>query len=76
MNPHDATGKIRFRGQGRDGEYTLKPMRMDLKALEQREAERYWSAHEARYPARPGDDLPEGEGYDSMDDLLAELGDS
>jgi len=31
-----------------------------LKALEQREAELYWAVHEARYPSRPGDDVPEG----------------
>jgi hypothetical protein len=44
-----------------------------LKALEQREAELYWAVHEARYPSRPGDDVPEGKAYDSMDDLLAGL---
>ena len=44
-----------------------------LKALEQREAELYWAVHEARYPSRPGDDVPEGKVYDSMDDLLADL---
>jgi hypothetical protein len=31
-----------------------------LKALEQREAELYWVAHESRYPSRPGDDVPDG----------------
>ena len=45
-----------------------------LKALEQREAELYWTAHEARYPSRPGDDVPDGKVYDSMDALLADLG--
>lgn len=45
-----------------------------LKALEQREAELYWDVHEARYPSRPGDDVPEGKVYDSMDALLADLG--
>jgi hypothetical protein len=44
-----------------------------LKALEQREAELYWAVHEARYPSRAGDDLPEGKVYDSMDALLADL---
>jgi hypothetical protein len=44
-----------------------------LKALERREAELYWAVHEARYPSRPGDDVPEGKAYDSMDDLLAGL---
>jgi hypothetical protein len=44
-----------------------------LKALEQREAELYWAVHEARYPSRPGDDVPEGTAYDSMDALLADL---
>jgi hypothetical protein len=44
-----------------------------LKALEQREAELYWAVHEARYPSRPGDDLPDGKVYDSMDELLADL---
>ena len=45
-----------------------------LKALEQREAELYWSVHEARYPSRPGDDVPDGKVYDSMDALIADLG--
>src|SRR5260370_39837081 len=44
-----------------------------LKALEQREAELYWAVHEARYPSPPGDDVPVGKVYDSMDDLLADL---
>jgi hypothetical protein len=44
-----------------------------LKALEQREVELYWAVHEARYPSRPGDDVPEGKVYDSMEDLLADL---
>jgi hypothetical protein len=44
-----------------------------LKALEQREAELYWAVHEARYPARPGDDVPETKTYDSMEALLADL---
>jgi hypothetical protein len=44
-----------------------------LKALEQREAELYWAVHEARYPSRPGDGLPDGKVYDSMDELLADL---
>jgi hypothetical protein len=44
-----------------------------LKALEQREAELYWAVHEARYPSRPGDDVPEGKAYESMDALLADL---
>jgi hypothetical protein len=44
-----------------------------LKALEQREAELYWAVHQARYPSRPGDDVPEGKAYDSMDALLADL---
>jgi hypothetical protein len=45
----------------------------ELKALEQREAELYWAVHEARYPSRPGDDVPEGKAYESMDALLADL---
>lgn len=44
-----------------------------LKALEQREAELYWAVHEARYPSRPGDDVPEVNAYDSMEALLADL---
>lgn len=44
-----------------------------LKALEQRETELYWAVHEARYPSRPGDDVPEGTVYDSMDRLLSDL---
>ena len=44
-----------------------------LKALEQREAELYWAVHEARHPSRPGDDVPAGKVYDSMDELLADL---
>jgi hypothetical protein len=45
-----------------------------LKALEQREAELYWVAHESRYPSRPGDDIPDGSVYDSMEALVADLG--
>jgi hypothetical protein len=45
-----------------------------LKALEQREAERYWAAHESRYPSRPGDDVLDGNVYDSMEALVADLG--
>ena len=45
-----------------------------LKALEQHDAERYWAAHETRHPSRPGDDLPDGKVYESMDALLADLG--
>ncbi len=44
-----------------------------LKALEQREAELYWAVHEARYPSRPDDDVPETKVYDSMEALLADL---
>jgi hypothetical protein len=32
-----------------------------------------WAVHEARYPSRPGDDVPEGKAYDLMDALLADL---
>lgn len=45
-----------------------------LKALEQREAELYWVAHESRNPSRPGDDVPDGNVYDSMEALVADLG--
>ena len=45
-----------------------------LKALEQRDAERYWAAHENRHPSRPGDDIPDGKVYDSMEALMADLG--
>jgi hypothetical protein len=45
-----------------------------LKALEQREAELYWVAHENRYPSRPGDGVPDGNVYDSMEALVADLG--
>jgi hypothetical protein len=45
-----------------------------LKALEQREAELYWVAHESRYPSRPGDGIPDGNVYDSMEALVADLG--
>jgi hypothetical protein len=45
-----------------------------LRALEQREAELYWDAHESRHPSRPGDDVPDGKVYDSMDALVADLG--
>jgi len=44
-----------------------------LKALEQREAELYWAVHEARYPSRPGDGVPVGKAYDSMDEMVADL---
>jgi hypothetical protein len=43
------------------------PEEYRAKALEQREAELYWAIHEARYPCRPGDDVPDGKVYDSMD---------
>lgn len=45
-----------------------------LKALEQREAEMYWAAHESRHLSRPGDDVPGGKVYDSMEALIADLG--
>jgi len=45
-----------------------------LKALEQREAELYWVAHEGRYPSKPGDGIPDGNVYDSMEALVADLG--
>jgi hypothetical protein len=45
-----------------------------LKALEQGEAELYWDAHESRHPSRPGDDVPDGKVYDSMEALMADLG--
>jgi hypothetical protein len=45
-----------------------------LKALEQREAELYWVTHESRYPSSPGDDIPDGNVYDSMEALVADLG--
>jgi hypothetical protein len=45
-----------------------------LKALEQREAELYWAVHETRYPSRAGDNVPDGNVYDSMEGLLADLG--
>ena len=44
-----------------------------LKALEQREAELYWVAHESRYPSQPGDNVPDGNVDDSMEALLADL---
>jgi hypothetical protein len=45
-----------------------------LKALEQREAQLYWAAHERRHPSRPGDDVPDAKAYDSMEALIADLG--
>jgi len=45
-----------------------------LKALEQREAELYWITHESRYPSSAGDDIPDGNVYDSMEALVADLG--
>jgi hypothetical protein len=45
-----------------------------LKTLEQREAELYWDAHQDRHPARPGDEVPDGKVYDSMEALMADLG--
>ena len=45
-----------------------------LKALQQREAELYWVAHESRYPSGPGADVPDGGVYDSMEALVADLG--
>lgn len=46
---------------------------LTLKALEQRETELYWEVHEARYPSRPGHDIPKDKVYDSVDDLLTDL---
>jgi uncharacterized protein YbaA (DUF1428 family) len=46
----------------------------EYRALEQREAELYWVAQESRYPSRPGDDVPDGKVYDSMEALVADLG--
>jgi hypothetical protein len=40
-----------------------------LMALEQREAELYWAAHESRYPSRPGDHIPDSAVYDSIEAL-------
>jgi PHD/YefM family antitoxin component YafN of YafNO toxin-antitoxin module len=45
----------------------------EYRALELRETELYWAVHEARYASRPGDDVPEGKAYDSMDALLTDL---
>lgn len=45
-----------------------------LKALEQREDELYWVAHERRHPSRPGDEVPDGNVYDSIEALVADLG--
>jgi uncharacterized protein YbaA (DUF1428 family) len=46
-----------------------------LKALEQRDAELYWAAHESRHSSRPlGDEVPDGKVYDSMEALMADLG--
>jgi hypothetical protein len=46
----------------------------EYRALEQREAELYWAAHESRYPSRPGDGAPDGGVYESMEALVADLG--
>jgi hypothetical protein len=52
-----------------------KPLRSSpAAALEQREAELYWAAHESRRPSGPGDDIPDGKVYDSMEALVADLG--
>ncbi|MDQ2873464.1 MAG: hypothetical protein M3Y33_00970 [Actinomycetota bacterium] len=45
-----------------------------LKTLEQREAELYWDAHQGRHPSRPGDEVPGGKVYDTMEALMADLG--
>lgn len=45
-----------------------------LRALEQRETELYWEVHEARYPSRPVDAIPEDKVYASMDNLVVDLG--
>jgi hypothetical protein len=45
-----------------------------LKALEQHEAELYWVAHQSRNPSQPGGDIPDGNVYDSMEALVADLG--
>jgi len=41
--------------------------------LEQREAEMYWAVHEIRNPSRTGDEASEGQCYESMDELMADL---
>jgi uncharacterized protein YbaA (DUF1428 family) len=46
----------------------------EYRALAQRDAELYWVAQESRYPSRPGDDVPDGKVYDSMEALVADLG--
>jgi hypothetical protein len=63
---------ITLAGQVEDVVVPLEEYRA-LNALEQREAELYWAVHEARYPSKPGDDVPEGKVYDSMDELVADL---
>jgi hypothetical protein len=45
-----------------------------LKALEQRDAELYWDAHQSRHPSRPGDEVPDGKVYDTMEALMDDLG--
>jgi hypothetical protein len=44
------------------------------KALEQRDAELYWEAHQSRHPSRPGDEVPDGKVYDTMEALMDDLG--
>jgi hypothetical protein len=31
----------------------------------------YWVTHQSRYPSSPGDDIPDGNAYDSMEALVA-----
>lgn len=64
-------GDLQVITRGGEVESVVVPLEeyLTLKALEQRETELYWKVHEARYPSRPGDDIPEDKVYDSMDDL-------
>jgi hypothetical protein len=70
------TTEIVYRRELRQAEAVVVPMEeyRALKALEQREAELYWAAHESRHPSRPGDGVPDGGAYDSMEALVADLG--
>jgi hypothetical protein len=70
------TTEIVYRRELRQAEAVVVPMEeyRALKTLEQREAELYWAAHESSHPSRPGDAVPDGGVYDSMEALVADLG--
>jgi len=75
LNTRANVGDHQVLSRADQGEALMVPLEesRSLKALERREAELYWTVDEARYPSRPGDEVPETKVYDSMEALLADL---